>query len=104
MLTTEQAWTAGAAPSIEGAAALMKETARAKAAQAQETRKAKTKPPAVVVEGPAPDQPRAKRGRPRGVKAPVASGPVSAIRSAIANHQAEIVRLKGALRLLRGAA
>ena len=98
--TLNQAWNADS--SIEDAASQMKAAARAKADLAKEMRK--TKPAVAVVESPEPEQPKAKRGRPRGVKPPVASGPVAAIRSAIANHQAEIARLKGALRLLKGAA
>lgn len=99
MTDLNQAW--NTSESIEAAAAAMKAQAQAHAAEVKA--QSKKKPPAPV-EATVPAPVKAKRGRKPGPRVVAASGPVDSIRSAIAQHKAEIARLKGALKMLRGAA
>lgn len=102
MQTLDEAWNASEAQSIEDAAAAMKEKAWASVVTPQP--KVKSKPAVAVAAEPAVAPGPKQRRKQRAVKAQQASGPVASIRAAIAEHQAEIVRLKGALKLLKGAA
>lgn len=101
MTDLNQAW--NTSESIEAAAAAMKAQAQAHAAEVKAQSKKKPSAP-VEATAPVPAPVKAKRGRKPGPRVVAASGPVDSIRSAIAQHKAEIARLKGALKMLRGAA